>query len=66
MHEVFIFDNYVFEEEIVMEEAVRYRIRELMSEGIYDANDLFEVIYPTYNGHYAKLREIIAEEKNYA
>lgn len=54
------------EDIVVSEDAVRYEIRRLLKEGVYHQDDLFSVLYPVYMGHYAKLREIIAEEKNYA
>ena len=37
-----------------------------MKEGIYHQDELFHVLYPHYNGHYSKLREMIAEEKDNA
>jgi len=46
--------------------TLRQKIRELMKEGVYHQNDLFRIIYPTYNGHYSVLRRVIAEEKNNA
>lgn len=47
-------------------DAVRFEVRRLLSEGIYHPNEIFNILYPVYQGHYSKLREIIAEEKNYA
>lgn len=46
-------------------DPIRYEIRRLLSEGVYHPHELFSILYPIYNGHYSKLREIIAEEKNY-
>lgn len=46
--------------------TLREKIRLLMAEGVYDQNDLFRLIYPTYKGHYSVLRAVIAEEKNNA
>lgn len=46
--------------------ALRSEIRRLMDDGIYHQEELFSIIYPVYRGHYSKLREVIAEEKNYA
>jgi hypothetical protein len=54
------------EDVIVMDEAVRYEVRRLMKEGVYHQDDLFNILYPVYEGHYARLRNIIAEEKNNA
>lgn len=45
---------------------IRTKIRRLMREGIYHQDELFALLYPYYNGHYSRLRAIIAEEKNYA
>ena len=51
---------------IITDDAIRYEIRRLLKEGVYHQNELFSDLYPVYEGHYAKLREIISEEKNYA
>lgn len=48
------------------DEQARLEIRILMNNGIYHQDELFRRIYPTYIGHYSKLRELIAEEKHYA
>lgn len=44
--------------------ALRKKIRELLDEGIYHQEDLFVLLYPTFPGHYSKLRQLIAEEKD--
>lgn len=66
--ETYIPENAHPDEEdfIVTDSAVRYEIRRLIKQGVYHQDELFGILYPVYNGHYAKLREIIAEEKNYA
>lgn len=46
--------------------AIRFEVRRLIKQGVYHQMDLFSKLYPLYNGHYAKLREIISEEKNHA
>ena len=51
---------------IISRDAIRYEVRRLMKEGIYHQDELFDILYPIYQGHYSVLREIIAEEKNYA
>lgn len=43
----------------------RIKIRQLLKEGVYHQDTLFLLLYPHYPGHYSKLREMIAEEKNY-
>lgn len=42
----------------------RNMIRGLLRQGVYHQDDLFRRVYPVYDGHYSKLREIIQEEKN--
>jgi hypothetical protein len=42
----------------------RNRIRNLMKEGIYHQDELFAILYPEYEGHYSKLRQLISEVKN--
>lgn len=43
---------------------VREKVRRLIDEGVYDQNEIFRLLYPTYNGHYSVLRKVIAMEKN--
>lgn len=43
---------------------IRSRVKKMIASGIYDQNVIFNLIYPTYVGHYSKLRDIIAEVKN--
>lgn len=47
-------------------DPVRYKIRDLLQQGIYHQDELFSILYPVYEGHYSKLRDIITEEKNNA
>lgn len=54
------------EDTVITRDTVRYEIRRLMGEGIYHQDELFNILYPVYQGHYSVLREIINEEKNYA
>lgn len=44
--------------------VTRKRIKNLLSEGVYDPKEIFDTIYPTYMGHYYTLRKLIAEVKN--
>lgn len=69
MTEIFILEtmsNLLEDDLVVSKDAVRYEIRRLMSEGIFHQEELFEILYPVYEGHYSVLRDIISEEKNYA
>lgn len=61
-------DPEFMEQEVLIgsEEALRYEIRRLMAEGTVGYRELFDLLYPSYAGHYSKLRAIIAEEKHYA
>lgn len=63
-HNVIIEDRIRPENGVVTEGAVKYEIRRLMGEGVYHQDELFRILYPVYFGHYSRLREIIAEEKN--
>lgn len=47
-------------------EVTREMVKGLLRRGIYDYDEIFNTLYPVYNGHYSKLRSIIAEEKNNA
>ncbi len=60
--------GYMMEEDdlVISKDAVRYEIRNLLKQGIYHQDELFAILYPVYAGHYSVLREIIAEEKNFA
>lgn len=42
------------------------KIKKMLNEGIYDQNEIFRQLYPTYRGHYSTLRDKIAWVKNYA
>lgn len=69
MMEIFLLEttsNLLEDETVVSKNAVRYEIRRLMAEGIFHQEELFELLYPVYQGHYSVLRDVIAEEKNYA
>ena len=44
--------------------TMRERVKELITNGVYSQHDLFALTYPTYRGHYARLRDIISEVKN--
>lgn len=46
--------------------TVREQVRGLLRSGVYDYDRIFNTLYPSYKGHYSKLRSIIAEEKNNA
>lgn len=39
-------------------------IKKLMKQGVYEQEKLFKLLYPTYVGHYSKLRDMISIEKN--
>lgn len=40
------------------------KIRRLIKQGYTCQHELFQMLYPTYNGHYARLRDEISEVKN--
>lgn len=42
------------------------KIKQMLNEGVYDQNEIFKRLYPTYRGHYSTLRDKIAWVKNYA
>lgn len=42
------------------------RIKSLIGQGVYHQDKLFATLYPTYKGHYSRLRDLIAKEKNNA
>lgn len=42
----------------------RSKVKELMDAGVYDQNTIFSILYPTYEDHYSRLRDIISEAKN--
>jgi hypothetical protein len=44
--------------------TVRAEVNLLINNGIFDQNEIFNRLYPTYIGHYSKLRDLIAEVKN--
>ena len=46
-------------------EEARVKVRRLMKEGVFHQDKLFALLYPHYDGHYSKLRQIISEVKNY-
>jgi len=48
------------------DKVIRDKVQRLMQEGIYHQIELFALLYPHFDGHYSKLRQIIAEEKNNA
>lgn len=52
--------------EITDEFTLRETIRDLLDEGLYHQEELFNYLYPKYRGHYSVLREVINEEKNHA
>jgi len=43
---------------------VKNDIKKLMSQGVYCPREIFDRLYPTYVGHYSKLRDTIAQVKN--
>ncbi len=61
-----ILPNFVEDDVLITKDAVRHEIRRLLAEGVFHQDELFEMLYPVYQGHYSVLREVIAEEKNYA
>lgn len=40
------------------------QIRSLLRQGVYHQDDIFNRLYPHFPGHYSRLREMIAKEKN--
>ena len=45
---------------------MRNEIRSLLKQGIYHQEEIFRRLYPTFPGHYSRLRDMISEEKNNA
>lgn len=45
-------------------QGVKDRVKDLISVGVYDQHKIFRILYPTFNGHYSHLRDIISEVKN--
>jgi len=43
---------------------MRETIKQMISAGVFNQHQIFNTLYPTYNGHYAKLRDLISEVKN--
>jgi hypothetical protein len=43
---------------------IREEVKLLLRNGIYCPKEIFNRLYPSWNGHYSKLREIIQEVKN--
>ena len=47
-----------------MIKAFEQEIREMIKNGIVNQHELFNRLYPVFNGHYCDLRELIAKVKN--
>lgn len=45
---------------------VEDKVKQYFKIGVYDQHRIFSLIYPTFNGHYSHLRNIISEVKNNA
>ena len=43
---------------------MKKEIVHLLKQGVYDQDEIFRVLYPVYNGHYSKLRRVIADLKH--
>ena len=43
----------------------RKEIKQMLRNGIYCQFEIFNRVYPTFNGHYSTLRNMIAEEKTH-
>lgn len=43
---------------------IRQEVKLLLRNGVYDPREIFNRLYPLWNGHYAHLRKIISEEKD--
>lgn len=39
-------------------------VKEMIGAGVFNQHQIFNMLYPTYRGHYSKLRDIISEVKN--
>lgn len=45
-------------------ETVEKEVRFLLFNGLMCQNEIFNRLYPTFNGHYGRLRDIIGKVKN--
>lgn len=45
---------------------MEHQIRALLKQGIYHQDEIFNRLYPTFKGHYSRLRDMISKEKNNA
>lgn len=45
-------------------DKIKEKVRGLIKDGLYDQHAIFNTLYPTFTGHYSRLRNLISEVKN--